>query len=133
MRLHTIPVERVGLLIHGQHRSGCRAGAQLADTERSAVTAPASRRLLHPEFVEIGASGRRWSRAEMLDALLQETTVAAVEAFDLVARQLAPDVVLVTFTTRRGTTLVHRSSIWVRLGGDWTVLFHQGTVADPAE
>ena len=67
----------------------------------------------------------------MLDALPEETTVAAVEAVDLVARQLAPDVVHVTYTTRRETTLVHRSSIWVRRGGDWTVLFHQGTVAEP--
>ena len=111
---------------------------RVAELERSLLTRAVRgdrarlEALLHPEFVEIGASGRRWSRAEMLDALLQEPTVTAVEAFDLVARQLAPEVVLVTFTTRRGTTLVHRSSIWVRRGGDWTVVFHQGTVADPA-
>ena len=55
-----------------------------------------------------------------------------VEVFDLVGRQLAPDVVLVTYSTRRATTSVHRSSIWVRLDGEWTVLFHQGTVAEPA-
>ncbi len=109
---------------------------RVAALERSLLT-PAVRRdrdrldaLLHPEFVEIGASGRRWSRAEVLDELTRETAVAEVEALDLVVHQLAPDVALVTYSTRRGARLVHRSSIWVRLGDDWTVRFHQGTVAE---
>ena len=89
-------------------------------------------RLLHPDFVEIGASGRRWSRAEMLDALSDEPSLDDVEAIDLLGRQLAADVVLVTYSTRRATTSVHRSSIWVRRDGKWVVLFHQGTVAEPA-
>jgi|SRR5215207_4390391 len=107
--------------------------------ERSLLTRAVRRdrarleRLLHPDFVEIGASGRRWSRAEMLDALPDEPSLDDVEAFDLVAQQLAPDVVLVTYSTRRATTSVHRSSIWVRRDGAWVVRFHQGTVAEPAE
>jgi hypothetical protein len=85
--------------------------------------------LLHPEFVEIGASGRRWTRAEIVDALVATPGVDDLRVADVHARALGPDVVLVTYTTRRRGSAVHRSSIWVRRGADWVARFHQGTPA----
>lgn len=92
---------------------------------------PATRRepaevsaLLHPEFREIGASGRWWSRDEIVDALAGESGERAV-ARDLAARFVGEGegAVLVTYATDDAL----RSSLWVRWAGGWRVLFHQGT------
>jgi dihydropteroate synthase len=85
--------------------------------------------LLHPDFVEVGATGRRWTRAQIIAALAAESGVDPVEAIDLTSERLAEDVILLTFTTRRGRRTVHRSSVWVRHGDGWAVRHHQGTPA----
>jgi hypothetical protein len=41
-------------------------------------------------------------------------------------------VVLVTYTTRRGSAAAHRSSIWVRHENQWLVLYHQATPLEVA-
>lgn len=89
--------------------------------------------LLDPEFTEFGASGRHWDRASIIEMLLaepgpQSEEAVAIEASDVVARRLADDVVLVTYTAQRPDRRALRSSIWRRTGGRWRVYFHQGTV-----
>lgn len=82
--------------------------------------------LLHPDFVEHGASGRVWDRASMVAALAEDPAVAG-PAGDFVATALADDVVLLTYRVGgpRGSL---RSSVWVRDdGAGWRVRFHQGT------
>ena len=58
--------------------------------------------LLHPDFVEFGASGRRWSRPDIIEELAAEQQPAGqqsvAEVWDLTAARLADDVVLVTYT-----------------------------------
>ena len=91
-------------------------------------------RLLHAEFIEVGASGRRWDRAAMLD-LLASDPGSAPEVGDLFARALTDDVVLVTYVARRavaGNQASFRSSLWVRAEADWRLLFHQGTAIPAA-
>jgi hypothetical protein len=79
-------------------------------------------RLLHPEFREIGASGRMWDRDEMI-AALEEDPGGGATASELETRLVAEGVVLLTYATGDA----RRSSLWV-LGEDgWRVLFHQGT------
>ena len=87
--------------------------------------------LLHPSFLEIGASGRRWTREEMIAALVASPD-ADVDVDELLAEHVAPEVVLVTSRTRRGDAAARRSSLWVRVGGRWLVRFHQGTPIPPA-
>jgi ribonuclease HI len=87
--------------------------------------------LLHPDFVEVGASGRRWSRDEVIAALISSPDPGDVAVDDIDARLIAHDVVLVTYTSRRATTVVHRCSIWIRSGGDWVARHHQGTPVWP--
>jgi ribonuclease HI len=82
--------------------------------------------LLHPEYREIGASGRLWGREELIEEL-----VAAPEAhvrFELVdAVPLGSDLVQVVYRTVNGTGSALRSSLWQRTEGRWRLRFHQGT------
>ncbi len=58
-------------------------------------------------------------------------TPARIVATDVVARRLAPDVVLVTYRSDASGRTALRSSVWVREGGQWLLLFHQGTLTGP--
>jgi hypothetical protein len=89
--------------------------------------------LLDPDFVEFGASGRRWDRASIMESLLAEPVSEngdTIEATDVAAQRLADDVVLVTYTTQTPERRALRSSIWRRVDGRWRMYFHQGTVTD---
>lgn|SRR5579871_968963 len=91
-------------------------------------------RLLAEDFVEIGASGRLWSREEIL-ALLETEDYTPPALEDFACRLIAPHVALVTYRTVRaemqtGTrSITLRSSIWICAAatGEWRVRFHQGT------
>jgi len=83
--------------------------------------------LLDPEFAEFGASGRRWSRAEILASLAGEDREEAVAVHDLRAVRIAEGVVLVTYLSDDGEQRCNRSSLWRRTAAGWRVYFHQGT------
>jgi len=93
------------------------------------------RALLHPAFLELGASGRVWDADSVVAALAAAPDGAGVTATDFETVVLAADVVLVTFRTDGGAGRCLRSSVWVRpAGGGWLLRFHQATVlpVDPA-
>jgi hypothetical protein len=92
-------------------------------------------RLLHPDFYEFGASGHRWGRAEIIQALMGERPQAGqapVTAADLTGIRLADDVVHVTYLSRRDQRAARRSSIWLRTEAGWRIYFHQGTLTETA-
>ncbi|MDQ0679958.1 ribonuclease HI [Arthrobacter pascens] len=82
--------------------------------------------LLHPDFMEIGSSGRVWTRDAMMMAL-EEDPGERTELEVLGADRIGTSAVLLTYRSysRSGTTL--RSSLWVLDGGRWRLRFHQGT------
>ncbi|MFF1253648.1 RNase H family protein [Pseudarthrobacter sp. NPDC058329] len=82
--------------------------------------------LLHPDFLEIGSSGRVWTRDAMMMAL-EEDPGERTDIEILGADRIGPGAVLLTYRSyaRSGTTL--RSSLWVLDGGRWRLRFHQGT------
>lgn len=82
--------------------------------------------LLHPDWREIGTSGRLWSRAEVLAGppSLGETSLEVVEA-----RQVTADVVLLVWRARSARGVRLRSSLWIQEDGAWRQLFAQGTQA----
>ncbi|WP_427133755.1 RNase H family protein [Pseudarthrobacter sp. S9] len=82
--------------------------------------------LLHPDFTEIGSSGRVWTRDAMMMAL-EENPGGPTELELLGADRLGEGIVLLTYRsyTRSGTAL--RSSLWVLDGAQWRLRFHQGT------
>lgn len=87
------------------------------------------RTLLHPEFLEFGASGRIWNAESIIDALTAEQTSHEITATDFLATPLAPDVILLTFKTDSAGQACLRSSVWIQGDGHkWLLRFHQGTV-----
>jgi hypothetical protein len=86
--------------------------------------------LLDPDFREIGASGRMWTRPEMVSALAEESSDEdeQVAATELEAAVVGPGLILVTYTTDRRGRRARRSSLWRRSGRAWRLLHHQGTL-----
>ncbi len=88
--------------------------------------------LLAENFVEFGASGRVWTRDEILELMANEVYTAPVlENFH--CELIGEGVALVTYRTVRagwGTELPNstlRSSIWTKNLNMWRLRFHQGT------
>jgi hypothetical protein len=84
------------------------------------------------DFCEIGASGRCYSRADVLD-LLEERHAAPhsdiLEATDFQCRRLAQDIYLLTYTLLQDKArLSRRSTIWQNTAAGWKIVFHQGTI-----
>ncbi len=101
-------------------------GTTRAELERATVE----------DFWEIGASGRRYSRAFVLDALEQRAADPAAERWrtsDLHCRKLGPDVYLLTYTlVQDNNRLTRRSTIWQKTAEGWKIVYHQGTVVQDA-
>jgi len=82
--------------------------------------------LLHPEFMEIGSSGRVWTREAMMMAL-EEDPGHHTELEILGADRIGTGAVLLTYRSYSRSGTVLRSSLWVMDGGRWRLRFHQGT------
>ena len=89
--------------------------------------------LLHPAFEEIGRSGRLWSRAGVVEMLIEGVGDSTVVAQDYKAVELQPGVALLTYRSAHlqadGQRVSHtlRSSIWVKARDGWQIRHHQGT------
>jgi len=83
--------------------------------------------LIADDFLEIGASGRRWTAPE-IKSLLAGDALPPVSLADFTVAPIGADVVLATFRIG-GSRPTERSSIWIRRDGRWAVRFHQGTLA----
>lgn len=88
-------------------------------------------KLLHADFVEIGRSGRIWTRDEIVAALGAEPPRETPVPDEWRFNELAPDLVLVTYLLRSGTGCSRHSSVWDLSNGVPEIRFHQGTVAPP--
>ena len=98
-------------------------------------------RMTAEDFWEVGASGRRYSRAYVLD-LLEERYAElerrfagphedVLEASEFQCRRLAEDVYLLTYTLVQDRVRVtRRSTIWRKTLEGWKIVFHQGTVVE---
>lgn len=105
------------------------------EVRRSAVLAG---ELLDPEFTEVGSSGQRWGREEMLVALPELTTSTGEDTClvrDMTGTRLAPGLVQLTFETVIGGRLARRTSLWRNNPGvGWQMYYHQATpVPTPTE
>jgi hypothetical protein len=87
--------------------------------------------LLHPEFVEFGASGRRWDAASVLAVMGGGAAEPPIEVTGLAGTRLAADVVHLTYLSNAGGRRARRSSVWRRdARGRWLLWFHQGTLTE---
>jgi hypothetical protein len=93
--------------------------------------------MMDPEFREVGASGREYTRDFVL-GVLEERYSASFEdrweTTDFRCQSLAPDLYLLTYQlVQDGTRKSRRATIWRRTAGDWKIVYHQGTmIADGA-
>lgn len=90
--------------------------------------------LLATDFVEFGASGRRFDKQQTLRLLAKEHEFPPYEIHDFQLTILSDNTVLATYaiparTAPNGAAQPgsRRSSIWQRSDGGWQLLFHQGT------
>ncbi|MGN6827714.1 nuclear transport factor 2 family protein [Paucibacter sp. M5-1] len=91
--------------------------------------------LLHPDFEEVGRSGRQWGHADTVAALLSESVPVEVVSDQYAVLPLGPDAALLTYRSAHRQaddglgrhTL--RASLWVRVDGVWQMRYHQGTPA----
>lgn len=91
--------------------------------------------MVEPDFWEVGASGRRYSRKDVLDTLEERHSQPhddPWETRDFHCRELGPDTYLVTYTLDQAGRITRRATIWRRLGQDWRIVYHQGTIVEDA-
>jgi hypothetical protein len=88
--------------------------------------------LLADTFIEFGSSGKVWNKSSIVASMRGEESDSQITVEDFAVRELAPEVVLVTYTSKKvaedqavASTL--RSSIWKHVDGKWQMIFHQGT------
>ncbi|OCP37486.1 DUF4440 domain-containing protein [Ensifer sp. LC163] len=91
--------------------------------------------LLAEGFVEFGASGTVYRRAEIIDLLIQEddNNDGDLRTANYSLTSISRDAVLLTYESQRtqddgSKRYVLRSSIWKHNGEKWQMLFHQGTI-----
>ncbi|WP_291049117.1 DUF4440 domain-containing protein [Herbiconiux sp.] len=85
--------------------------------------------LLAGDFAEIGRSGRRWNRSDVVDALQQEPPRATPETSEWLFNRVADDLVLATYRVRGAEHDSRHSSLWQTPGP--VLRFHQGTIVVP--
>jgi len=104
-----------------------RFGLSLEDFERSTA----------PDFWEVGASGRRYSREFILGMrsceALVDADAAGWKASGFGLRRLGPDCFLLTYTLDQQGRITRRSTVWQRTGEGWRILYHQGTIVTTSE
>ncbi len=86
--------------------------------------------LIADDFVEFGASGKVWSKTEIIAAMSEWNPIErTVEDFRV--HELSTSVCLVTYrvigVNRQASPFSLRSSIWRNNGQTWQIVFHQGT------
>jgi hypothetical protein len=91
--------------------------------------------LLHPDFHEVGRSGRQYDRATVIRYLAEQQSPPPTESGEFSVSQLAPGVALLAYRSAQrqedGTLANHtlRMSVWVHGSAGWQLRYHQGTPA----
>lgn len=90
--------------------------------------------LLAPEFWEVAASGRRYSRDYVLDALEARQKNPFEQAWkttDYYVQQLADDLFLITYHLHQPTRVSARTSLWRKTDNGWLFIYHHGATVMP--
>ena len=88
--------------------------------------------MLAPDYWEVGASGRRYSAAFILQTLAEtppvDADIAGWHSYGFACRRLGPAIFLLTYTLEQGARRTRRATVWERFEDRWRILYHQGTV-----
>ena len=84
-------------------------------------------RLLAPEFIEFGCSGKIYTKQTIIETLPSEQPInGTIGDFNLTP--LSENVMLVRYRAVIDGATSLRSSIWRKNGDEWQMAFHQGTL-----
>ena len=128
--IRTVPLEHDEILAELSRREPIfhrpEFGTTRADFER----------MLTEDYWEIGASGRRYTRAFVLDELERRFSVPhqdVWETSDFHCRALGGNTYLLTYTLLQNRIrLTRRATIWRWTPDGWKALYHQGTIVQDA-
>ncbi len=87
-------------------------------------------RMTDKAFWEVGASGRVYDRNFVLDGLERRYASPREDLWEVThfsCQALGGAVFLVTYRLRQGARLSRRSTLW-RYTGEWSAIYHQGTL-----
>jgi hypothetical protein len=87
-----------------------------------------------PDFWEVGASGRRYSREFVLETLENRAPDPDESEWltrDFQCREIAADNFLITYTLHQKKRVTRRATLWRRTATGWKILYHQGTIVEP--
>jgi hypothetical protein len=88
--------------------------------------------LIADEFIEIGKSGKRYTKQELIDTLRNEEFTKS-EITDYKITFITDAIVFIVYTenhynkAKNKVQSTIRSSIWKSYSGKWKMVFHQGT------
>ena len=89
--------------------------------------------LIADEFIEIGATGKKWDKGSIVRELLKEENIE-INTSNFTVRELSEDLRLAMYLSvkinKSDKTEIKsiRSSIWKFIDGNWKIIFHQGTL-----
>ena len=98
-------------------------------TSREALLA-----MTEPDFWEIGASGRIYDRATVIDLLeerYKELEPHDWPCRDFALRELGAGLFQLNYVLEEPDRLTRRTTLWRRHPEGWRIVFHQGTVMAP--
>ena len=85
-------------------------------------------------FWEVGASGRRYTREQIIDTLVERFSRAHEDVWETSGFRclaLSSDTYLLTYTLVQDRIRVtRRSTVWRKCKDGWKILYHQGTVVE---
>ena len=84
-----------------------------------------------PDFWEVGASGRQYSRDQVLDVLEERAKSPSKEQWkteDFHCLEIAENNYLLTYTLIQENRMTRRATIWRRANDGWKIVYHQGTI-----
>jgi len=89
-----------------------------------------------PQYWEVGASGRRYSRDFILKKIGEvefvDADAAGWQCSDFGLHRLGTDYFLLTYTLDQNGRITRRATIWEKSGTCWRILYHQGTIVSIA-
>lgn len=94
--------------------------------------------MLHPEFHEVGRSGRTYNRETIVSHLASQQVHPVVASDSFAVSELGPGAALLTYRSAhveaedRLVNHTLRSSVWLRTAAGWQLRYHQGTPAQGA-
>ena len=92
-----------------------------------------------PDFWEVGASGRRYSREYVISGVVERYEDPNYQGVnsppentwktqDFYCREIAPNNYLLTYTLIQEKRITRRVTLWQKCGSAWRILYHQGTI-----